>query len=93
MPTAITDEQDWHASIIQKLMQPFSAVVARDLKDFTYLTASYTTEVVVALLLKPYIWPSPKKNCNSSMNFDVERMMLAFTGACKDKGITGQWPK
>lgn len=35
MSDANTDEQDWHTSIMQKLVQSFSAMVARYLKNFT----------------------------------------------------------
>lgn len=37
IPATITDEQDWHVPIAQKLMQPPSTMVARDLKDFTII--------------------------------------------------------
>lgn len=34
IPEVPIEEQDWCASIIQKLTQPSSSVVARELKDF-----------------------------------------------------------
>lgn len=34
IPEVLIEEQDWHASVIQKLAQPSSSVTAREFKDF-----------------------------------------------------------
>lgn len=47
IPKVFIKEQDWHASVIQKLAQPSSSVIARELKDFVLKNRDCTFETVV----------------------------------------------
>lgn len=44
----MTAEHDWHIAIMQKLDQPSSTIITRDLKDLQLSAVNFTMEVVVA---------------------------------------------
>lgn len=47
IPTESIDEQDWHTSVIQNLLQLSSTVATKELKEFTLSTTSYRFEAVL----------------------------------------------
>lgn len=41
------EKQDWRTSIVQKLTQPSSSMVARELKDFTLINGQLCSEAIM----------------------------------------------